>query len=40
MGVRGKRFAMVVDDDRVTLLDVEAPGAFDVSSADHLLGQL
>ena len=40
MGTRANRFSMLVDDGRVTALNVERPGAFEVSSADHLLGQL
>ncbi|WP_170002725.1 peroxiredoxin [Pseudopontixanthobacter vadosimaris] len=40
MGKRGQRFSMVVDDGKVTQLNVEQPGDFSVSSADHLLGQL
>ena len=40
MGTRGQRWAMVVDDGKVSLLDVEEPGDFKVSSADHMLSQL
>ena len=40
MGQRGQRFSMVVDDGVITQLNVEAPGEYRVSSADHLLGQL
>ncbi|TCM22335.1 peroxiredoxin [Novosphingobium sp. PhB165] len=40
MGERGKRFSMVVNDGVVEQLNIEAPGAFEVSSADHMLGQL
>lgn len=40
MGTRGQRFSMVVNDGVVEQLNVEAPGEFRVSSADHLLGQL
>jgi peroxiredoxin len=40
MGQRGKRFAVVVKDGVVTHLNVEAPGEFKVSSAEHVLGQL
>ena len=40
MGHRGQRFSMVVNDGVVEALNVEAPGAFEVSSADHMLGQL
>lgn len=40
LGKRCQRFAMVVDNGKITHLNVEAPGAFEVSSADHVLGQL
>jgi len=40
MGTRSQRYAMLVDDGVVKALDVEAPGEFRVSSAEHLLGQL
>ncbi|PZN93148.1 MAG: peroxiredoxin [Alphaproteobacteria bacterium] len=40
MGIRGQRFSMIVKDGVVTLLNVEEPGAFAVSSAEHLMGQL
>ena len=40
MGVRGQRFAIVVDNGVVKSLFVEALGKFEVSSADHLLSQL
>jgi peroxiredoxin len=40
MGVRAQRFSMIVKDGVVTELNVEEPGAFEVSSADHILGQL
>lgn len=40
MGTRGQRFSMIVDDGVVTDLNVEQPGDFSVSSADHLLGKL
>jgi len=37
MGKRAQRFAMVVDDGVVTTLNVEQPGAFEVSSAEAML---
>jgi glutaredoxin/glutathione-dependent peroxiredoxin len=40
MGKRSQRYSMVVDNGVVKVLNVEAPGAFEVSSADHMLGQL
>lgn len=40
MGVRAQRFSMLVKDGVVAELNIEAPGEFNVSSADHILGQL
>ena len=40
MGKRGQRFSMVINDGVVEQLNVEAPGEFKVSSADHMLEQL
>jgi glutaredoxin/glutathione-dependent peroxiredoxin len=40
MGKRSQRYSMVVDNGVVTVLNVEAPGAFEVSSAEHLLSQI
>ncbi|MBO6764718.1 peroxiredoxin [Maricaulis sp.] len=40
MGTRSQRFSMIVKDGVVSELNVEAPGEFKVSSADHILGQL
>jgi peroxiredoxin len=40
LGKRGQRFSMVVEDGVVKQLNVEAPGDFSVSSAEHMLGQL
>jgi len=40
MGPRGQRFSMVVNDNVVEQLNIEEPGAFNVSSADYLLEQL
>jgi len=40
MGKRSQRYSMIIDDGVVKELNVEAPGEFKVSSADHLLGQL
>ncbi|MEM5432553.1 peroxiredoxin [Cupriavidus oxalaticus] len=40
MGVRSKRYAMVIDDGVVTRLDVEAPGEFRVSGAEAVLAAL
>lgn len=40
LGKRANRFAMIVDDGKVTDLAVEEPGAFDVSSAEAVLAKL
>ncbi|MGH8251446.1 MAG: peroxiredoxin [Steroidobacteraceae bacterium] len=40
MGMRGQRFALVIDDGSVKDVQVEAPGEFKVSSAEHILGRL
>ncbi|MBI3675559.1 MAG: peroxiredoxin [Proteobacteria bacterium] len=40
MGKRSQRFSMVVDNGVVKQLNVEEPGAFAVSSAEHVLKQL
>jgi len=40
MGVRLRRFSMLVENGLVTRLNVEAPGKFEVSDAGSLLGQL
>ena len=37
MGARGQRFAMIVDDGTVAHLAIEAPGQFEVSSAQAIL---
>src|SRR5215468_9992620 len=38
MGTRGQRFAIIVDDGVATVVNVEAPGQFKVSAAEHVLG--
>ena len=40
MGKRGQRWSAIVDDGVVSQLNVEEPGAFSVSSAEFLAGQL
>ena len=40
LGKRGQRYSMLVNDGVVEQLNVEAPGEFNVSSAEHLLGKL
>ena len=40
MGVRSQRYSMLVRDRKVEALNLEAPGKFNLSSAEHLLEQL
>ena len=40
MGKRSQRYSMLVDDGVVKSLNVEEPGAFSISSAEHMLKQL
>jgi glutaredoxin/glutathione-dependent peroxiredoxin len=40
MGVRSQRYSMLVEDGVVKRLNVEAPGKFEVSSAEGMLAQL
>lgn len=40
MGKRSQRFSMLVDNGVVKQLNVEEPGAFSVSSAEHILKQI
>jgi peroxiredoxin len=37
LGKRSQRYALIAEDGVVTALHVEAPGAFEVSSADAML---
>jgi peroxiredoxin len=40
MGLRSQRFALIAEDGVVTHLAIEAPGKFEVSSAEAVLGAL
>jgi glutaredoxin/glutathione-dependent peroxiredoxin len=40
MGTRGQRFSLLVNDGKVEQVNVEEPGDFRVSSAEHMLSQL
>ncbi|MEO6224377.1 MAG: peroxiredoxin [Sphingomicrobium sp.] len=40
MGKRSQRYSMVVNDGVVEQLNVEAPGEYQVSGAEHMLDQL
>ena len=37
MGERSQRFSAVIEDGKVTQLNIEEPGAFEVSSAEYML---
>jgi len=39
-GVRSQRYAMIIDNGKVTSLHVEQPKSFEVSKAEVILGQL
>ncbi|TIX64566.1 MAG: peroxiredoxin, partial [Mesorhizobium sp.] len=40
MGLRSKRFSMIVEDGKVTALNVETKPGVDTSGAAHILEQL
>jgi peroxiredoxin len=40
MGTRGQRYSMLVNDGVVEQLNIEGPGEFKVSSAEHMLEQM
>jgi glutaredoxin/glutathione-dependent peroxiredoxin len=40
MGTRSQRYSMIVDNGVVKTVNVEEPGAFEVSSAEHIITQL
>ena len=40
LGMRSQRFALIAEDGKVTHLMIEAPGGFDVSSAEAVLAAL
>jgi peroxiredoxin len=40
MGLRSQRYSMLVKNGVVAELNVEAPGSFELSTAEHLIGQL
>jgi peroxiredoxin len=40
LGMRGQRFAILVEDGVAKRVNIEAPREFKVSAAEHLLGQL
>lgn len=40
MGMRGQRFAIVVDDGKASHVAVEAPGKFEVSKAEAIIAAL
>ncbi|MEE8445987.1 MAG: peroxiredoxin [Alphaproteobacteria bacterium] len=40
MGMRSQRYSMIVTDGTITRLNIEEPGAYEVSSVEHMLSQL
>lgn len=40
MGIRGQRYAMLVENGVVKQFYLEQPGKFEVSSAEYMLGKL
>ncbi|MGE0409974.1 MAG: peroxiredoxin [Amphiplicatus sp.] len=40
LGERSQRFSAIIDNGVVKVLNIEKPGAFEASSAEHMLGQL
>ena len=40
MGVRSKRFALIADNNRISILNIEEPGKFHVSTAENILSQI
>jgi peroxiredoxin len=40
MGIRGQRYAMVIENGMVKQFHLEKPGQFEVSSAEYVLGRL
>ena len=40
MGIRSQRFAIIVDDGVAAFVAVDAPGAFDVTSAEAIIARL
>jgi glutaredoxin/glutathione-dependent peroxiredoxin len=40
LGVRSRRYSMVVDDSAVSQLNLEETGGFEISDAETLLGQI
>jgi len=40
MGARSKRFSAIIENGVVKQLNVEAPGAFEVSSADYMIAKM
>lgn len=40
MGVRSQRFSMLIDNGKVTKLNVDKPGQIEASTAETILGQL
>ena len=40
MGLRSKRFALISDNNKISMLNVEKAGEYKISSAEHILNQI
>lgn len=40
MGIRSQRYALIAEDGKITALNVEAPGKYEVSSAEAIMEKL
>ena len=40
MGLRSKRFSLISDNNKISMLNVEKAGEYKISSAEHILNQI
>ena len=40
MGLRSKRFAMVAEDKKINIMNIEQPGEYKVSAAEYIMNQI
>ena len=40
MGLRSKRFAMVVENNKIIIINIEQPGEYKISSAEYILNEI